>query len=634
MAPVNSPMTGQTGCGTKPRSPLRAFMHTETSSAVALLAATAAALVWANIAPGAYDTWWHTQVSLRFGQAGITLDLRDWVNSGLMALFFFVVGLEARREFDLGELRERRRLALPFIAGLSGMLVPIALFLAVNAGQTSVHGWGTAMSTDTAFALGILAVFGDRLPGRLRVFLLTVAVADDFLALVVIAVAYSGPLDLPALAAAFAVLAALLALRLAGVRISAVYALLSLVLWGALLQSGVDPVVSGLIMGLLTYAHPAERQALENVSGLFRRFREQPTAELERTLRRGLSSTMSPNERLQRMFHPWTSFVIVPVFALANAGITVSADQLTDAATSPLTLGIVLAYVAGKPIGIFATTWLAVRVGRGRLRPPVGWGAVAAGGSLAGVGFTVSLLIADLAFTGVQLEEAKIGILAAVICSFILTWLATRLLALLPPRRRARALLGEEQTIVDLVEPVDAERDHIRGPLDAPVTLVEYGDFECPYCGLAEPVVRELLAAFGDEVRYVWRHLPLSDVHPNAQLAAEAAEAATLQGGYWQMHDMLLTHQGALQLKHLLAYAEQIGLDSDRFRHDLRNRVGAERVAEDLESADLSGVSGTPTFFVNGRHHYGAYDIATLSAAVRTARAQAALGYRSGSLSQ
>ncbi|MEW2511157.1 Na+/H+ antiporter NhaA [Streptomyces sp. NPDC046870] len=629
---MSTPMTGQTACGAENRSPLRTFMRTETSSAAALLTATLAALVWANTAPGTYDSWWHTRVSLRFGPAGISLDLRDWVNSGLMALFFFVVGLEARREFDLGELRERRRLALPVIAGLSGMLVPVALFIAVNAGESSVHGWGTAMSTDTAFALGILAVFGDRLPSRLRVFLLTVAVADDFLALVVIAVAYSGTLQLPALAVACAVLAALLALRLAGVRISAVYALLSLVLWAALLQSGVDPVVSGLIMGLLIYARSADRQALESVSGLFRRFREQPTPELERTLRRGLSSTMSPNERLQRMFHPWTSFVIVPVFALANAGITISAGQLADAATSPLTLGIVLGYVAGKPLGITSAAWLAVHASGGRLRPPVGWGAVAAGGSLAGVGFTVSLLIADLAFTGAQLEDAKIGILAAVLCSFLLTWLATRLLALLPAQRRARALLGQEQTIVDLGEPVDARRDHIRGSLNAPVTLVEYGDFECPYCGLAEPVVRELLASFGDEVRYVWRHLPLSDVHPNAQLAAEAAEAASLQGQYWQMHDMLLTHQGALQVKHLLVYAEQIGLDGDTFRNDLRNRAGSERVAEDVQSADLSGVSGTPTFFVNGRRHYGAYDIGTLSAAVRTARVQAALASTNRSL--
>ncbi|PZH08045.1 Na+/H+ antiporter NhaA [Streptomyces sp. NTH33] len=618
-------MTGQTVCGAGARSPLWTFLRTETGSAAVLFAAVVAALVWANGAAGTYEAFWRTRMSFSVGSAGVSLELREWVNSGLMALFFFVVGLEARREFDIGELRERRRLALSAIAGVSGMAVPVAFYLAVNAGHGTAQGWGAAMSTDTAFALGLLAVFGSRLPGGLRVFVLGVTVADDFLALVVIAFAYSGTVYVPALLTALGVLAVLIVLRAADVRISVVYVLPALVLWGALLRSGVDPVVSGLIMGLLTYAHPARRHALERASGLFRRFREQPTPELERTLRRGLATALSPNERLQRMFHPWTSYLIVPMFALANAGVPLGTGRIADAFTSPVTVGIVLGYVLGKPIGIVGSTWLAVRLSRGRLRPPIGWGAVAAGGTLAGVGFTVSLLIATLAFRGARLEEAKIGILAAALCSFLVTWLVTRGLALLPPRRRARALLGRGQAIVDLSEPVDPERDHVRGPLDAPVTLVEYGDYECPYCGLAEPVVRELLAEFGDDVRYVWRHLPLTDVHPSAQLAAEAAEAAARQGRFWQMHDVLISHQGDLRPDDLLRHAERAGLDGDRFRRDLRERAGAERVADDVESADLSDVSGTPTFFVDGRRHHGAYDVATLSAAVRAARERAVL---------
>ncbi|MFE1913801.1 Na+/H+ antiporter NhaA [Streptomyces anandii] len=618
-------MTGTTACTAAARSPLRTFLRTETGSAAVLLAAALAALVWANVSPGGYESFWHTRLSLSVGRTGVSLTLREWVNSGLMTLFFFVVGLEARREFDIGELRERRRLALSAIAGVSGMAVPVAIYLALNAGHPSAQGWGAAMSTDTAFALGFLAVFGSRLPGGLRVFVLGVAVADDFLALAVIAFAYSSTLYVPALLTALGVLAVLLAMRAAGVHISALYLPPAVALWGALLRSGVDPVVSGLVMGLLTYAHPAQRHALERASRLFRRYREQPTPELERTLRRGLASTLSPNERLQRMFHPWTSHVIVPLFALANAGLPVSAARLAGAFTSPVTLGILLGFVLGKPIGIVGSTWLASRLSRGRLRPPIGWGAIAAGGGLAGVGFTVSLLIATLAFRGARLEEAKIGILSAVLCSFLVTWLVTRVLALLPPRRRARALLGSGDVIVDLSEPVDVTRDHVRGPLDAPVTLVEYGDYECPYCGLAEPVVRELLADFGDDVRYVWRHLPLTDVHPSAQLAAEAAEAAARQGRYWEMHDVLISHQGDLRAKDLLRYAGQVGLDSERFRRDLQARAGAERVAEDVESADLSDVSGTPTFFVNGRRHHGAYDIGTLSAAVRAARERAVL---------
>jgi protein-disulfide isomerase len=207
----------------------------------------------------------------------------------------------------------------------------------------------------------------------------------------------------------------------------------------------------------------------------------------------------------------------------------------------------------------------------------------------------------------------------------VLTWLIFRLVRMLPKRMKLQALLGNAETLIDLAAPVDPDRDHIRGADDAPVTVVEYGDFECPYCGQAEPVVRELLADFG-EVRYVWRHLPLHDVHPEAQLAAEASEAAAEQGMFWEMHDRLFDHQDQLRVRDLIRHAEALGLDVERFTADLHRHVGAARVAEDLDTADLSGVTGTPTFFINGKRHYGAYDIETLSAAVRAARARAYLG--------
>jgi protein-disulfide isomerase len=193
---------------------------------------------------------------------------------------------------------------------------------------------------------------------------------------------------------------------------------------------------------------------------------------------------------------------------------------------------------------------------------------------------------------------------------------------MLPERLRARALLGTAETIIDLVVPVDSELDHVRGPDQAPVTLVEYGDFECLYCGRAEPAIRELLAGYSD-LRYVWRHLPLTDVHPHALLAAEGAEAAARQGKFWQMHDQLLDHQGALTASDLIRCASELGLDTARFTADLRNHAGDTKIAEDVDSADLSGVSGTPTFFVNGKRHHGAYDITTLTGAVRAARARA-----------
>ncbi|WP_127359173.1 Na+/H+ antiporter NhaA [Actinacidiphila soli] len=615
---------GRTSSSGEGRTPLRAFLRTETGSATVLLAGTLAALAWANIGHASYEDFWNTRLSVLVGGRGVSLTLREWVNSGLMTLFFFVVGLEARREFDMGELRERRRVTLPLIAGVSGMLVPIAVFLAINAGRSSAHGWGAAMSTDTAFALGMLALLGSRFPSRLHTFILTIAVVDDLVALGVIAVAYSEHVTLPPLLVALGIFGVILLIRAAGMRSGPVFGVLGAAVWVALLKSGVDPVVVGLALGLLTYAYPAARIDLERASGLFRAFREQPTPELERSVRQGLASAVSPNERLQQLYHPWTSYVIVPLFALANAGIAINGDLLGRAFTSPVTLGILCAYVLGKPLGIIGTTWLTIRLSRGRLAPQVGWGAVAGGGTIAGVGFTVSLLIATLAFQGDRLDEAKIGILSAVVCSFAATWAIALVIGALPPRSRARALVGTAESIIDLAAPVDPDRDHLRGPKEALVTVVEYGDFECPYCGQAEPVVRELLADHGD-VRYVWRHLPLPDVHPHAQLAAEAAEAAGQQGAYWEMHDLLMDNQDALEIRDLLRYAEQLNLDMERFRRCLHQRPGAARVAEDVESADLSGVSGTPSFFINGRRHVGAYDIDALTAAVRAAKVRAAL---------
>jgi Na+/H+ antiporter NhaA len=613
--------SGTTAWARNLQTPLREYVNTETGGAAFLLFAAVAALVWVNTDAHSYTSVWQTHLSVQVGRWSIAQDLRHWVNTGLMAFFFFVVGLEARREFDLGELRQRRRVALPVLAGLGGMAVPIGIYLAFNAGRPSAHGWGVAMSTDTAFALGMLALIGRQLPDRLRAFLLTVVVVDDVVALVVIATVYSEAVAWGSLFVAFALFGVMLVIRAAGARRGLIYLPLGVAAWVATYESGIDPIVVGLAMGLLAYAYPAARVDLERATDLFRLFREQPTPELERDAREGLRQALSPNERLQQLWHPWTSYVFVPLFALANAGIAINGSFLTRSYSSPITLGVLFAYVFGKPVGITGTAWLVTRLSGGRLRPPVGWGAVVGGGAIAGIGFTVSILIAEHAFKGARLEEAKLGVLTAALSASVATWLFFRAVRLLPARLRVRALLGTAESIVDLADPVDPERDHIRGPEDAPVTLVEYGDFECPYCGQAETVIRELLAEFGDEVQYVWRHLPLNDVHQRAQIAAEAAEAAAMQGAFWEMHDLLLVHQDALRPPDLARYAREIGLDLERFEDDLRKHAGAGRVAADVDSADLSGVSGTPTFFVNGRRHYGAYDIETLSREVRTARA-------------
>ncbi|MGW4466311.1 Na+/H+ antiporter NhaA [Micromonospora sp. NPDC004704] len=622
----SSRMRGRTVRTREITAPLRIFIRTEAGSAGVLVAAIIAALVWANVGPHSYEAVWGTQFEIRLGEFGTVHELRTWVNSGLMTLFFLVVGLEARREFDLGDLRDRRRFVLPFTAGVAGMLLPVLIFLLVNRGGSGAHGWGVAMSTDTALALGLLALLGRGVPDQARVFLLTVLVVDDLVALVVIAVVYSDDIKLMPIIIAIAIFGVLLGLRALGLRRGVVYAPFCIALWAALLASGVDPVVAGLAIGLTATAYVPPRGALERATGLFKLFREQPTAELARSATLGLTQTLSPNDRLQRMYHPWTSYLIVPLFGLVNAGIAIDGDFLARAFTSPVTLGILLGYVIGKPVAILGVSWLLTRLTGGRVRPTVGWAAVLGTGTIAGIGFTVSLLIATLAFEEPQLAEAKIGVLATAVVGSVLTWAVYRVTNSLPKPRRARALLGDTEQLVDLIPPVDPERDHVRGPADASVTVVEYGDFQCPYCGQAEPVVRELLT--DADLRYVWRHLPLTDVHPQAQLAAEAAEAAAAQGAFWQMHDLLLDHQDKLQMNDLLGYADQLGLDRERFRSDLVEHEHAGRVARHLESADLSDVSGTPTFFINEQRHYGAYDISTLTTAIRTARARARIGAR------
>jgi Na+/H+ antiporter NhaA len=613
--------TGRTAWARNLAAPVRGFLSTETGGAVVLLAAATAALLWANSPwSDSYESFWTTKLSITFGSDGISLDLRHWVNEGLMTFFFLVVGLEARRELDTGQLRERRRLAIPVAAALGGMAVPVGIYLAFNAGGSAAHGWAAAMSTDTALALGVLALLAPRAT-RLRLRLLTLAVVDDLVALVIIATVYSERVEMLPLLLAVAFFALLVALRWVPFAWRTEAAVvLGVALWVALFESGIDPLVAGLAIGLVTTAYQPARDDLERATELTRSFREQPTPELARSAQRSVASAISANERLEYELHPWTSYLIVPVFALANAGIHIDGQLLGAAVGSPITLGIALGYVVGKPLGVLSASWLASRPWLGGLQRALSWPVIAGGGAVAGVGFTVSILISSLAFDGSQLEQAKLGVLAAAIVSPLVAWAIFQVVKRLPDEVRARQIASTYEDLLDLSEDVDPERDHIRGSQQGPVTLVEYGDYECPYCGRAEVVVRELLDSFGDDLRYVWRHLPLNDVHPNAQMAAEAAEAAGAQGPFWEMNDRLLQHQDQLSPADLRRHAEELGLDVDRFWDDLRRREYADRVADDVASADASGVAGTPGFFINGRRHQGAYDIETLTSAVRRAR--------------
>lgn len=599
---------------------VREFLSTEAGGAVVLLVASIAALAWANSAwRETYAALWSTEISLRIGDYVLALDLGHWINDGLMTFFFLLVGLEIRREFDMGEFRERRRIAVPVIAAIGGMVLPVLIFLALNAGTEGARGWAMVMATDTAFAVGVLALVGRRSSMRLRIFLLTLVIVDDVAAISVIAIFYSTDLQPLALIACIGLLGVMAWLRWAGVAQPLAYVAVGVGAWLAAYEAGVHPTVAGVAMGLLTGAYAPRRATLQRAIGGARAFRQQPSPALATEAARRITSALSPNDRLQHAIHPWSSFVIVPVFALANAGVDLSGDLIGRVAGSPLAIGIILGLVVGKTVGIPAGAWIATRQRLGGLPLSVGWPQLFAASAVAGIGFTVSLLIAELSYADALLEDAKLGILLGSALAAALSVAMFYGLSRVPAARLRRADARAARPLIDLVDRVDPVRDHIRGVADAPVTLLEYGDFECPHCGRAAPLIHELLTREYGRMRFVFRHLPLTDVHPNAALAAEAAEAAGAQGKFWEMHDVMFTNQDALLFADLTRYATELGLDVARFERDLTDGRYGAHVAQDIESAEASAVVGTPTFFINDVLYRGTRDIESLESAVERA---------------
>jgi protein-disulfide isomerase len=359
--------------------------------------------------------------------------------------------------------------------------------------------------------------------------------------------------------------------------------------------------------GLLISAYPPTKEDVDRTARLFRAFRQSPMPAAGRSASLSLQRTVSANERLQGRLHPLSGFLIVPIFAFANAGVNLRGGLLEDALSSPVTWGVVFGLVVGKPFGIAVASLGGRRLGLGEMPRGVQPGQVVGAGALSGIGFTMSLLIMSLAFESEELHrEATVGVLIAAVLSVIVGGIAFRLAAVLLGERTASL-----PTELDL--PADPTYDHIRGNGDAPLTLLEYGDYECRFCGAATGVVRELREVYGDNLCYVFRHLPLTDVHPHAQLAAEAAEAAGAQGQFWEMHDLLFQHQDELEFEDLIGYSAQLGLDVEQFTRDLHEGRFADRVLENAASAEESGARGTPTFFVGSIRHIGPYDAQTLS---------------------
>lgn len=593
-------------------APLRSYLHTETGGAGLLLAATILALVWANSPlSGLYEDLWGLHVSISIGDFFVyDHDLRHWVNDALMVLFFFVIGLELRRQLSMGELTDRSRFTIPALGAVAGLAVPALIYLALNPSGEAARGWGIAMATDTAFVLGALAVVGPAFPAHLRVFMLSLSVVDDIGALLAIAVFYSEDVTiLPIVIAAACVVAMALVSRVRVFR-GPVYLVVGIVLWVAMVESGIHPTLAGVVLGLLVSAYAPRAEDVREAGALARAFGQSPLPELARSAKLSVERAVSPNERLTELLHPWTSFFVVPVFALANAGVAIDGALLEAAAGSPVTWGVIGGLVVGKFVGIGATSLLSVRLGLGRLPGRIRSGELLGGAALGGIGFTISLFVADLAFDSQELaDEARVGILAASVLALGVGWVVFAL-------DKRLAADEDDAPITVLDRPVDPAVDHIRGPVDAPLELVEYGDFECPFCGRATGAVEEVRERLGGRLRYVFRHLPLPDVHANAELAAEAAEAAADQGAFWEMHDYLFAHQDALTASDLVDHAAALGLDVERFTRALGSGEHAARVRTDVASAEASGAEGTPTFFVNGVRLLGRYDADALAAAL------------------
>ncbi|MGH9178825.1 MAG: Na+/H+ antiporter NhaA [Acidimicrobiales bacterium] len=408
----------------------RRFLATEAAGGIVLVAVTLIALAWANSPwQGSYERLWHNPVVVQLGSVELREDLRHIVNDGLMALFFFVVGLEIKREFVRGELADRRVAVLPVCAALGGMAVPALFYAALTIGTDAANGWGIPMATDIAFALGVLAFVAKGVPNSLKLLLLTLAVVDDIGAIIVIAIFYGGDLDLRALVTAGALLAGIVALRRLRVDWPPLYAVVGVAVWYATYRSGVHATIAGVALALLTPARPLTPTA--TVRRWAQDLSDEPTAADVRQMTVIARETVSPVEHLEERLHPFTSFVVLPCFALANAGVVIHADMLGDADARRAAAGVAIGLVAGKVLGIVGGVWLAVRTGVASMPERVRWRQIAGIGALGGIGFTVSLFISSLAFTDQRLSDA--ARLAIVVASTVSAVVGALLLRSSPP---------------------------------------------------------------------------------------------------------------------------------------------------------------------------------------------------------
>lgn len=561
----------------------------ETLPAGALLIATAAAVVWANLG-GTYHAFWHTDLGITAGSLQLSLPILEWVNEGLMAVFFFALGLEVRREFAVGDLREREQAMLPVLAALGGLVVPAVLYMLVNWGTEALNGWGTVISTDTAFALGVLALVGPKNAPRLRVFLLTLAVVDDIAALLVIAGVYTKHLELPAAAVAAVGLAGIWLLRRRGVWRATPYLAVGVVIWFAMLESGIHATLAGVLVALLIPVYPLRDRDARGASAFAHLYQQAPEARSARYARMSLTFAVPLNQRLSDLLAPYVNYVVVPVFALANAGVSLSATGIVGSLVSRVTWGITLGLVVGKLVGVSGAAWLVTRLIPGSSAPGLDLPRVAGIGALCGMGFTISLLVADLAFVDPQItDEARTGILFASLLAFGLAWLLFAL------GERFKPLPAPTGTT--LQRRIQPTRDHVCGDAAATTALVVYAAMDDTYRNRTAVLLADLRRQMGAEVCVVFRHHTYDD---HTATAALALESAADQHRFWPMHDALIAHRGDLDEAALTELAGRAGVDVSRFLRDVTAGVGLARIEDDDLDAAAAGLPNMPVLYLNG----------------------------------
>ncbi|MCI1748623.1 MAG: Na+/H+ antiporter NhaA [Acidipropionibacterium sp.] len=558
---------------------IRGLLGNDSYAAIALTAATVAALVWANIGHS-YEAFWHLHFGFILGGTDFELSIYEWVDEAVMALFFFMVGLDVRHDLTLGELRSKRRALLPVVAALGGLVVPAALFLLIAGQSDHAAAWGTVISTDTAFAVGMLAVVAPRNAPRLRTFLLALAVVDDIAALTVIAVFYTTDLNLTALLLAGLGLLGVWGLERLNVWRVGPYLVLGVYTWACFFASGVHATLAGVLIALLMPVYPPRRKDLQLASHVFDLFRQAPQPDMAQRAREAVTFSVPMNQRLSTAIAPYVNYLVVPLFALANVGVKLTGNTLAMAFTSSLTWGIIAGLVVGKTVGIAGASMLVLKLSPGSRLPGLDGPRFAGVGALAGMGFTISLLVVGMAIDDpVAADQARVGVIAASLLALGLSWLIFRLsrrFTPLPPP------VGQR-----LERPVDPEEDHIRGPVDAPVTLVVYTPMNYDYRRRTAVALRQTRAALGDRLRIVFRHHATDDAGVTGALALEAAGE---QGKFWEMHDALAGSPDQLDNDCVRTIAGRIGLDVERFTTRISHQDDWERVENDnldLESAEI-----------------------------------------------